>query len=177
MKRIKDSTYTEAHTRPWLSGLERDSVKMAKSGYLTRDIHRGRIYLEQISALEVCLNECGAQRRNQVQGRDEGENGEPEGGVEGWDRWHWIEEGSEDEPERGWDQDPQEEEPGERARLWTVDHELFSEIASGTGEHVAGEGIRGHVTWDRAKGASALPDDHVHIGPVSPSMLLHPSAD
>jgi len=117
IKRIKDSMYTEAHTRPWLSGLERDTVKITKRRYLERDVHRGRIGLEQIPPLKIGLNESGSQRGNQVQGGDEGEDGEAEGGVESWDGRDWIEERSEDEPEGGWDQDSQKEECRKRARF------------------------------------------------------------
>jgi len=121
--------YTEAHTRPWLSGLERDPVKIAKRRYLVGDIHRGGIGLEQISSLEISLHKSGPQRGDQIEGRDESENGESEGRVEGWDGWHWIEERSEDEPGRGWDQDSQEEESRKWARFWTVDHDFVREIA------------------------------------------------
>ena len=74
------------------------------------------------------MNEPGPQSRNQIEGRDEGEDGEPEGGVEGWDGRDRIEERSEDEPEGGRDQDSQKEERRERARFWAVDHRLFSGI-------------------------------------------------
>ena len=46
IKRIKDSMYTEAHTRPWLSGLERDPVKIRRRGYPVMDVHRSGIDLE-----------------------------------------------------------------------------------------------------------------------------------
>jgi len=107
IKRIKDSIYTEAHTRPWLSGLERDPVKITKGSCLARDVHRSRIDLEQIPPLEICLNEPGPQRGNQVQGGDECEDGKAEGSVEGGDWRDWIEERPEDEPEGDWDQDSQ----------------------------------------------------------------------
>ena len=59
--------------------------------------------LEQIPSLEIGLNESGSQCGNQIDSGDEGEDGEAEGSVEGWDRWHRIEERPEDEPERDWD--------------------------------------------------------------------------
>ena len=68
--RIKDNMYTGARTRPWLSGLERDTVRIRKRRYLGRDVHRSGIYLEQIPPLEIDLNEPGSQRRSKVRGSD-----------------------------------------------------------------------------------------------------------
>jgi len=56
-----------------------------KRRYLGWDVHRSGTYLEQIPSLEIGLNEPGSQRRNQVQGGDEGEDGKAEGGGESWD--------------------------------------------------------------------------------------------
>ena len=83
--------YTDAHTRPWLSGLERDTVNIAKGRY-RGDVHWSGIDLEQVPSLEIGLNKSGPQCGNQVQGGDEGEDGKAEGSVESWDRRDWIEE-------------------------------------------------------------------------------------
>ena len=45
------------------------------------------------------------------------------------DRWVWIEEGPEDEPEGDWDHDSQKEKSRKRAKIRTVDHGSFSEMA------------------------------------------------
>ena len=90
MKRIKDSMYTEAHTRPWLSGLERHLVRTAENRCPAKDIHGSRVNLEQILSFEISLDKPRAQGGNQIQSCNEGEDGEPEGSVESWDGWYWI---------------------------------------------------------------------------------------
>ena len=114
MKRIQD---------PDSLGFERDLVKTTKNECSAKDAHRSRVGLEQVSSLEVGLHEPGAERGDEIESGDEGEDGEPEGSVESWDGWDWVQERPEDEPERGWDQDGEEEETRKRPRLWTVDHD------------------------------------------------------
>ena len=78
---------------------------MSRNEDISRDVYRSGIDLEQVSSLEIGLDICGPQGRNETECGGEGDDGGPKGGEESWDWWDGIEGRPEDEPQGDWDQD------------------------------------------------------------------------
>ena len=99
MNRINRRIYTDAQTSPMLSGLW-VSVSKDKSGTSKEEscIHRRAVHLQQVPAFQIGPDECRTQRRNEIDGREEREDGEPKGYIERRQLWDGIDERAHDEP-------------------------------------------------------------------------------
>ena len=77
--------------------------------------HRGAVHLQQISAFQVGLDEGRAQRRDEIDGGEEREDGEAEGDIERWQGRDGIDERADDEP-RGDGEERKEQYGGQATR-------------------------------------------------------------
>ncbi len=115
VNRINRRIYIDAQTSPMLSGLlvRVSKTKATRPMGKGKHSHRGAVHLQQISAFQVGLDERRAQRRDEIDGGKEREDGEAEGNIERWQGRDGIDERADDEP-RG-DGDERKEEYGRQA--------------------------------------------------------------
>jgi hypothetical protein len=99
MNRINKRIYTDAQTSPMLSGLlgQPSAGTRAASGRESH-AHRCAVHLQQVPAFQIGLHERWTQRRNEIDGREEREDGESKGDIERRQWWDGIDQGTHDEP-------------------------------------------------------------------------------